>query len=267
MKTFLKKLINKLGFTVIKTNNYLEMLEVPSFTKLWNKLDNSKKSFIAPYLDLSKSQYAQDLFVISQMVEKQIPNYFIEFGATDGVQWSNSFLLEKYFNWTGILCEPAKVYHKSLAGNRTCHINQMCVYSETGLNVEFCETQNPNEFFNISSPELSTIKKYLNSNDWAKKIRQSNSIHYKVETISLIDLLKFYNAPKKIGYLSMDTEGSELDILLNFNFKEYKISIISIEHNFNVAIRDQINSLLTKNGYKRVFDNIFGADDIYTLTD
>lgn len=265
MKKFLQKLINKIGFTIIQTNSYLEMLEVPSFSKLWNKLDNSQKSFIAPYLDLSKSQYAQDLFVISQLVEKQIPNYFIEFGATDGVQWSNSYLLEKYFNWTGILCEPAKVFHKSLAENRICHINQMCVYSETGLNIEFCETQNPNELFNISSPELSTIKKYLNSNDWAKNIRQSNSIQYNVQTISLNDLLKYYNAPKNIGYLSMDTEGSELDILLKFNFNEYKISIISIEHNSNFSIRNQIYALLTKNGYKRVFDNIFGADDIYML--
>lgn len=38
--------------------------------------------------------------------------------------------------------------------------------------------------------------------------------------------------PKIIDYLSIDTEGSEFDILSNFNFKEFKFRIITCEHNF-----------------------------------
>ena len=54
-----------------------------------------------------------------------------------------------------------------------------------------------------------------------------------VETISLNDLLDFYNAPKLIDYISIDTEGSELDIIQNFDFKKRTINIISIEHNYH----------------------------------
>jgi hypothetical protein len=83
MKNILQFLINKFGYSIIKSSNYQELLNTPSFVKLWNKLENSEKELIAPYLHLNKSQYSQDLFVISQLNKRTIPNYFVEFGATD----------------------------------------------------------------------------------------------------------------------------------------------------------------------------------------
>lgn len=67
----------------------------------------------------------------------------------------------------------------------------------------------------------------------------------KVKTISLLDLLKFHDAPKVIDYLSVDTEGSEFEILSNFPFNEYRFNFISIEHNYGPN-RDLLINLMKK---------------------
>lgn len=75
---------------------------------------------------------------------------------------------------------------------------------------------------------LSTIKNFSNSDVvYCKSLNT-----YDVQTISLDDLLIKYNVPKIIDYLSIDTEGSEFDILNNFNFKNYQFRVITCEHNF-----------------------------------
>ena len=71
------------------------------------------KSKYIDYIDLSKSQIRQDLFVLSELRFKQ-NGYFVDFGATNGLDISNSYLLETQFNWKGILAEPAKKWHKDL---------------------------------------------------------------------------------------------------------------------------------------------------------
>ena len=76
------------------------------------------------------------------------------------------------------------------------------------------------------------------------------------------DLLEKYNAPKYIDYLSIDTEGSEYEILKNFDFEKYVFKIITIEHNYT-SMRDKIFTLLTSKGYKRKYENLSQFDDWY----
>lgn len=71
----------------------------------------------------NKSQIFQDLFVLSELDAKR-DGFLIEFGATNGVDLSNTFLLEKKYNWKGILAEPAIVWHKNLEKNRNCYIEK-----------------------------------------------------------------------------------------------------------------------------------------------
>ena len=61
----------------------------------------------------SQSQLGQDVLAFSQ-VGKDKKGFFVEFGATDGKTLSNSYLLEKSFGWSGILCEPGKAWHSDL---------------------------------------------------------------------------------------------------------------------------------------------------------
>ena len=71
-------------------------------------------------------------------------------------------------------------------------------------------------------------------------------------------------APKIIDYLSIDTEGSEYEILKNFDFKSYKLKVITCEHNYNEN-REKIYNLLSDNGYKRKLTKISKFEDWYIL--
>ena len=85
-----------------------------------------------------KSQLGQEIFALIQNDFKR-DGYFIEFGATDGLELSNTHLLEKEFGWTGILAEPAKTWHEDLYKNRSCNIETQCVWSRSGETLSFHE--------------------------------------------------------------------------------------------------------------------------------
>ena len=196
----------------------------------------------------SKSQINQDIFVISNL--RGIKNgYFVEFGATDGIGLSNTFLLEKEYDWHGILVEPGKNWKQELTKNRKGDLDFRCVSAHTGEFITFSEA---------TSPELSTISGFEN-HDQNKRITKAS---YSVETVSLLDLLIQHHAPMIIDYISIDTEGTEFDILKNFDFSKYKFKIMTVEHNFT-SERDKIFQLLTANGYHRIWSEFTQFDDWY----
>ena len=223
-----------------------------------NSLPMNRRDRIYELLKLSRSQLRQDLFVLSQTNFKK-NGYFVEFGATDGISLSNTYLLESNFSWSGILAEPAKVWRSSLIANRKASISLKCVWSESGKSLKFKETTNP-ELSGVIDLEVSD--QLMNQRD--------AGIEYDVITISLQDLLQENNAPSYIDYLSIDTEGSELEILKAFNFDKYKFGIITCEHNFTEN-QEKIKVFLESHGYKQVyphfseFDGWFIASDLEKL--
>ena len=144
-------------------------------------------------------------------------------------------------------------WQKSLVANRRCQIDFRCVHSYSGGIIEFAET---------SDPLFSTQHQYLSSDK--HELNRSNSTKYEVESISLCDLLVEHNSPTRIDYLSIDTEGSELEILSKFDFLKYRIRIISVEHNFTPN-REKIRDLLIANGYTQKFKYVSLFDDWYVL--
>lgn len=167
-------------------------------------------------------------------------------------------MLEQQFGWKGILVEPATVWHAQLKHNRQHSIIEtLCVWTDSGHKIMFNETEDP---------YLSTIHAYSN-NDHHAKARKKGKL-YEVTTIALVDLFKKYNAPECIDYLSIDTEGSDLDILEAYfqDNKYYKIKIITCHHNFTDN-QDEIYELLTSHGYIRKWEAISAWDDFYVLED
>lgn len=201
-------------------------------------------------LDLSKSQLRQDLFALARTGFKK-GGYFIEFGATDGVELNNTWLMENHFGWTGILAEPARGWHAALKANRGCTIDTRCVWKAGGESLQFTEAPRG---------ENSAISTFVKP---TRKIRGSS---YDVETVSLNDLLAQHDAPAVIDYASIDTEGSEFDILDALDFDRWSFRVMTVEHN-HAPQREDIHGLLTSKGYRRVLEEVSRFDDWYVKED
>lgn len=161
-------------------------------------------------------------------------------------------MLERHFGWKGLLAEPARCWHAALEANRKASIDTRCVWTETGAQLEFKETE---------KAEFSTLTNLVD-NDFNKSSRVNGTTYF-VETISLNDLLEAHSAPREIDYLSIDTEGSELAILQAFNFADYDIKLMTVEHNFVEPNRQEVFRLLSGKGFVRLFEQLSQFDDWY----
>ena len=99
-------------------------------------------------------------------------------------------------------------------------IETLTVWSESNLVLKFNETD---------VPEISLLDLYSNKDNHKNTRRSGNK--YNVNTISLHNLLRKYEAPIDIDYISIGIEGSEFEILNSFNFVTYNKNVITIEHN------------------------------------
>lgn len=204
------------------------------------------------------SELGQDVLALL-LYEFKKDGFFLEFGAFDGKSYSNTYLLEKQFNWNGIVAEPGKIFHTELYKNRSCFIDVRAVTDKSGQTLDFKET---NDHLGLSG----IIDHVYHNNDMHVSTRQSSSgAVYKVETVSLIDLLKEHNAPEFIEYISLDTEGSEAIILESFDFTQYQIGFLSVEHNYVESSRQRIKDVLFKNGYKRILHEYSKYDDWFIM--
>lgn len=211
------------------------------------------------YTGTSYSQLRQDVLALT-IFNKKEQGFFVEFGGLDGIENSNSLLLEKEYGWCGILAEPAKIFHDRLDKNRTCTIDHRAVTGKTGDLLKFKET-------NVELG-LSGLVEYFHPGDRHTTNREkSDGQVYTVETVSLNDLLEQHHAPNHIEYLSIDTEGSEFEILKEFDFNRWKIDLITVEHNYVMENRDNLRFLLEKNNYRRVFIERSQWDDWYVHLD
>jgi FkbM family methyltransferase len=244
MKSLIKNVLATAGMHISSIETHKSILaESNSAHEL---LELYLESYTSP--TEAKSQLGQDILALYVNKFKR-EGFFVEFGATNGFDLSNSYLLEKHFAWNGILAEPMVRWHEDLKRNRNCKIDTRCVWSSSGQILEFLD---------VEAGEFSTVKSLADS-DHNSNIRENSNI-VNVETVSLLDLLKEHNAPENIDYLSIDTEGSEYEILKGFNFNNYKFNFISIEHNFTKN-RNLIQCLLKKEGYRQILPGMSKWDD------
>jgi FkbM family methyltransferase len=153
--------------------------------------------------------------------------FYIECGANDGVNQSNTWYFEKVLNWRGILIEPNQTSFKNLKNNRS--------FKNIFKNVALVS-----EDFKNKNEEI-----YLSENNLESKLTNiANPLNQKVATETLNNILKELNV-NKINFFSLDVEGYEEEVLKGLNLNIFDIDYMLIEtNNF-----DKINFMLKNYNY------------------
>jgi FkbM family methyltransferase len=196
-----------------------------------------------PFTSHSQPQTRQDIAVAEYFAYKR-GGYFVDVGAYDGVHFSNTLALERDLGWAGICIEPLPHAFAGLKGERRAICLQIAAYSQRG-EVEF-----------VDSDQISGLGRHLDR--WEPETR--GRPRYMVKTDTLANILDEHHAPAFIEYLSIDTEGSELEVLYGIDFARWRFGYITIEHNFVEPRRGLMRKYLEARGYKHHRENEFDDD-------
>jgi FkbM family methyltransferase len=195
------------------------------------------------------SQLGQDHLVL-ELLDGMRGGFFLDSGAADGVEASNTLLLEMEFGWTGICVEPNQAFFARLVENRRCQCLNCCLYDREG-SVEFVEASFLGGIREqYTRQHLQLVKEFYPG--------EPRTVQRRART--LLSVLRECRAPQLIDYWSLDTEGSELAILKSFPFAQYGFRVLTVEHN-NLPVQEDIRLFLEARGYGRI--KTIGIDDCY----
>lgn len=173
---------------------------------------------------------------------------FVEIGAWDGVCFSNTLFFERERKWTGINIEPLPDKYEQLVRNRPNSIN---------LNVAINDVEGETDFLSISGDTgmLSGIAKNYDVRHLRRIEMETTEYNTRATTINVatrrLDSIFREHSIQRVHYLSIDAEGSEMNIVRSIDFGFTYIDVIGFENNYKDTSALIIQFLESK-GYKRL---------------
>ena len=204
------------------------------------------------------SQDGQDKFV-DALLEHKTGGVFVEVGAHDGLNLSNSHFFEYQRGWTGLLVEPNPTVFQLLEVNRPNAIReQMAVSNRDNCTVPFRQLTGYTEVLSGIISDYDPRHEQRIDQELEQHSGTSNVIE--VPCTTLDTLLRKHNIDR-IDYLSIDTEGSEINVLQGIDWARVPIAVIGVEVNYERQGR-AIHELIERTGLYSLVAHV-GCDRFY----
>ena len=199
-----------------------------------------------------KSQFFQDR-IIEGVLSGKKNGFFVDIGANRYDKNSNSYYFEKYLGWHGLAIDPIAKFERDWKSKRKKSIFMKFAVGNANRKVDFVHFHTQLEDW---EDMLSGLVGKVRSED----LNMSHEI-ISVKMRKLKDLLKEAKV-KKIDFMSIDVEGSEMQVLAGSNFVKYRPSVILIENTKNILGSSDIRIFMKENKYK-FYARISTTDDLY----
>lgn len=171
------------------------------------------------------SQCGQDKVLNEKLFKNNKNGFFVDVGANHPFRFSNTYFLESQLEWKGICIEPQKDMYELLKNNRKSIILNHGVYNKK-TELEFCKTVT-----GLCGLVETYDPRHVERINRESKQNNIKTIIQKLKVDTLENVFNKYNI-KIVDYISIDTEGSELEILQGINFDKVKINVIDVEDNY-----------------------------------
>ena len=207
------------------------------------------------------SQHEIEKYLDKQFSSSGLPaqaGFFLEIGAWDGELISQTAWLEREKGWTGLCVDPFPVHF----GKRTCRVCAKAVSKDGAPRAFIKVTIDRNNGGDVSY--FSGFKDTIQTH-WPMIAESCDYEELEVETITIARLYEQYSLPQHIEFLSVDTEGSELEIFQSIDFSKHSFGLIVFEHNENLCVKNGVGEILQGHGYQ-LLDSL-RCDDIYVRKD
>jgi hypothetical protein len=166
-----------------------------------------------------RSQGGQDAFLWEHVFQHQ-PLYrqgvFVEFGARNGVEHSNTHFYEQALEWRGLLFEANSGEQGGIVRDRP---------RSAIIDGAVCSTNRKARFTVSAIPGWSGFSQ---SYDAFRNATHDPMRSIDVQCFTLESMLDFFGI-QHIDYMSADTEGNELDSLQGFPWGNASVSVLSVE--------------------------------------
>ena len=228
--------------------NFLKLFIPPIllifFKKIGIKLSKSKNERVFPELTKinSYSQSYEDL-IIDAILNKKI-GFYVDVGANDPDHLSNT---KRFYDkgWSGINVEPQIGKIKDFERSRERDVN---------VNYGIAEANGELNFYELAISTLSSF-------NYQEACRNCKKFNTKISTIRKVGVRRLDSLfeeflPKgvQIDFLSIDTEGFEMEVLKSNDWSKFRPVLIVIEFGSNLY---EIHSFLIDVKYSLVFKNSY----------
>lgn len=207
--------------------------------RLYFRLHNKwTRPFYGKYFGLSH---------LDEKIEKYLPinnGYFVELGANDGLSQSNTKYFELFKGWKGVLIEAYEPNFRKCVSNRkktTKTFHAACVSSE------FTQPKVLLLYSNLMTISLEGENEIVNpashAAEGAQFLNMNESVHlFEAPARTLESILDEAKSPEHMDLLSLDVEGSELEVLKGLNHSKYSFKYICVETRNEQTMKEYLGS-------------------------
>jgi len=182
-----------------------------------------------------RSELEEDLFVVDYFQHKN-GGFVLDIGAADGITASNSFRLINEYEWKALLIEPC-VKHLSNLKILYDNVDDVeCFYGAVN------QEKKLEIFYEVDEHDIG-----LSNIIGKSHTRNQEYITYEVPCLDINTIIQKHNVPLNIDFVSLDIEGSEQEVLYNWDFSKYNVDLWCVEEN-----EYSYESFFNSKGYERL---------------